>query len=91
MLRLPADARHSVIVMPKRRLKTYFIQRSLLRPQSLEILAMGRVRCAENFVRVLQGREEPLSDPSEAVKLMKIIDAIYASSRTGRPVGITRG
>ena len=52
--------------------------------------AMGRVRCAENFVRVLQGREDPLSDPSEAVKLMKIIDAIYASSRTGRPGGITR-
>ena len=48
--------------------------------------AMGRIRCAENFVRVLQGREEPLSDPSEAVKLMKIIDAIYASARSGKPV-----
>ena len=50
--------------------------------------AMGRIRCAENFVKVLQGREAPLSDPSEAVKLMKIIDAIYASSKTGRPVGV---
>jgi len=50
--------------------------------------AMGRIRCAENFVRVLQGREKPLSDPAEAVKLMKIIDAIYASSKTGKPVRV---
>jgi len=48
--------------------------------------AMGRIRCATNFVRVLQGREKPLSDPSEAVTLMRIVDAIYASARTGRPV-----
>ena len=50
--------------------------------------AMGRIRCAENFIRVLQGREEPLSDPSEAVKLMRIIDAVYVSARTGRPVKV---
>ena len=49
---------------------------------------MGRVRCAENFVRVLQGREEPLSDPSEAVKLMKVVDAIYRSAKAGRPVKV---
>ena len=50
--------------------------------------AMGRIRCAENFVRVLQGREKPLSDPSEAVKLMRIIDAVYASAKTGRPAKV---
>ena len=50
--------------------------------------AMGRVRSAENFVRVLQGREEPLTNPGEAVKLMRIVDAIYTSSRTGRPVSL---
>ena len=50
--------------------------------------AMGRIRCAENFVRVLQGREKPLSDPSEAVKLMKVVDAIYASSKSGKPIRI---
>ena len=50
--------------------------------------AMGRIRCAENFIRVLQGREEPLSDPSEAVKLMRIIDAVYASAKCGRPVKV---
>ena len=50
--------------------------------------AMGRVRCAENFVRTLQGREKPLSDPAEAVKLMRIIDAVYASAKSGRPVKV---
>ena len=50
--------------------------------------AMGRIRCPENFVRALEGREEPLSDPSEAVKLMKVVDAFYRSARTGRPVSI---
>ena len=50
--------------------------------------AMGRIRCAENFVRTLQGREKPLSDPAEAVKLMRIIDAVYASAKTGRPVKV---
>ena len=49
---------------------------------------MGRVRCAGNFIRVIQGRERPLSHPSEAVKLMKIVDAIYRSARTGRPVKV---
>ena len=49
---------------------------------------MGRVRCAENFIKVLQGREEPLSDPSEAVTLMKVVDAIYASAKTGKPIKV---
>jgi len=50
--------------------------------------AMGRIRAAENFIRVLQGREDPLTDPSEAVTLMKIVDAIYRSSKTSRPVRV---
>jgi len=50
--------------------------------------AMGRIRCAENFIRVLQGKEKPLTDPSEAVKLMKIVDAVYASAKTGKPVKV---
>ena len=49
---------------------------------------MGRIRCAENFIKVLQGREEPLSDPSEAVTLMKVVDAIYASAKTGKPIKV---
>lgn len=50
--------------------------------------AMGRVRCAANFVRTLQGKEEPLSTPQEAISLMKIIDAVYKSSRTNKPVRV---
>ena len=48
----------------------------------------GRVRAAENFVKTLQKREKPLNTPDEAVRLMKIIDAIYASAKTGAPVRI---
>ena len=44
---------------------------------------MGRVRSAENFVLTLQKREKPFNTPDEAVRLMKIIDAIYASAKTG--------
>lgn len=50
--------------------------------------AMGRVRSATNFIRVLQGREKPLNTPDEAVKLMKIIDAIYASAAKKAPVKV---
>lgn len=49
---------------------------------------MGRIRCAENFIRVIQGREAPLSTPDEAVRLMKIVDAVYASAKSGRPVRV---
>ncbi len=49
---------------------------------------MGRVRCAANFVRTVLGKEEPLSTPEEAVELMKIIDAVYKSARTGAPAKI---
>ena len=47
---------------------------------------MGRTRSAKNFALVLEDREAPLNVPSEAHKLMKIIDGIYASAKTGRPV-----
>ena len=50
--------------------------------------AMGRVRAATNFVRAVEGREKPLNTPEQAIKLMKIIDAIYASAKTKAPVRI---
>jgi predicted dehydrogenase len=50
--------------------------------------AMGRTRAAKNFVLALNGSEAPLNTPDEAVKLMKIIDGIYASAKTGKPVEI---
>jgi predicted dehydrogenase len=47
---------------------------------------MGRTRSAKNFALVLEGKEAPLNVPGEAHKLMKIIDGIYASAKSGRPV-----
>jgi predicted dehydrogenase len=49
---------------------------------------MGRIRSAENFVRTITGEEEPLNIPSQALALMKIIDATYQSAQTGNPVEI---
>jgi len=47
---------------------------------------MGRIASAANFIRALEGREAPLNTPSQALALMKVIDAIYASARSGAPV-----
>jgi len=48
--------------------------------------SMGRLGSAANFVDTLEGRAPPLSTPAQALTLMRIIDAAYASARTGRPV-----
>ncbi|MCX6970758.1 MAG: Gfo/Idh/MocA family oxidoreductase [Verrucomicrobia bacterium] len=50
--------------------------------------AMGRERSAANFIRSIEGREAPLNSPDQALSLMKIIDAAYKSSATGKPVEI---
>ena len=47
---------------------------------------MGRTRSAMNFIRTIEGKEAPLNTPTEAVRLMKIIDGAYESARTGLPV-----
>ena len=49
---------------------------------------MGRLNAAANFVRSIEGTEEPLNNMYEALKLMKIIDAAYASASTGKPVSL---
>jgi predicted dehydrogenase len=49
---------------------------------------MGRNRAAKNFVLAVEGKEEPLNTPEEAIKLMKIIDAIYESAKSGKPVAV---
>ena len=49
---------------------------------------MGRTRMPENFIRALRGEAAPLSLPSEAVKLMRLIDAVYLSASSGKPVRI---
>ena len=49
---------------------------------------MGRIRSATNFILAIEGKEEPLNTPDQALSLMQIIDACYESSRTGAPVSI---
>ena len=51
--------------------------------------AMGRERSAANFIRAIEGREAPLNSIGQALSLMKIIDAAYESSRSGKPVEIS--
>jgi predicted dehydrogenase len=41
-----------------------------------------------NFVRAIEGTEAPLNTPAQALTLMRIIDASYKSSATGRPVAL---
>ena len=47
---------------------------------------MGRSRSAANFIHTIEGNEKPLNTPDQALSLMKIIDAIYESANTGKPV-----
>ncbi|MDP3069271.1 MAG: Gfo/Idh/MocA family oxidoreductase [Opitutaceae bacterium] len=49
---------------------------------------MGRVRSAANFIRTLEGTEQPLNTPDQALSLMKIIDGAYKSATTGKPVAL---
>ena len=51
--------------------------------------AMGRLESARNFVLALEGKAEALNEPSQAVKLMRIVDALYASASQGKPVQLS--
>ncbi len=50
---------------------------------------MGRIDSAANFVRAIEGSAPPLNSAEEALTLMKIIEAIYASAESGKPVAIS--
>jgi len=41
---------------------------------------------AEHFINVLLGTEDPIIDPSQALVVQRLLDAIYESARTGREV-----
>lgn len=59
--------------------------------QSIEVEAcedMGRQRSAANFIGAIEGTESPLNKPSESLVLMKVIDGIYESAKTGKPVSL---
>lgn len=49
---------------------------------------MGRARSAQNFVMAIEGKEPPLNTPDQALSLMKVIDAIYQSAATNKPVSL---
>ena len=53
-----------------------------------ECLDMGRSDSAANFIQAIEGKAAPLNTPEQALRLMQVIDAIYASAQTGRPVSI---
>lgn len=59
------------------------VNRSIVTPECED---MGRIRSATNFILAIEGKEEPLNTPNQALSLMKIIDAIYQSAETGSPV-----
>ena len=49
---------------------------------------MGRSASAANFIEAIEGKAEAFNTPDQALKLMKIIDAIYASAASGAPVAV---
>jgi predicted dehydrogenase len=49
---------------------------------------MGRSASAANFIEAIEGKAEPFNTPDQALKLMKIIDAIYQSAATKAPVAV---
>jgi predicted dehydrogenase len=50
--------------------------------------SMGRIANAANFINSLAKKEQPLNSPEEALVLMKIIDALYESAASKKPVQI---
>jgi predicted dehydrogenase len=49
---------------------------------------MGRIGSAANFIEAIEGKAAALNTPEQALRLMQVIDAIYASATTGKPVSI---
>ncbi|MAS92460.1 MAG: oxidoreductase [Verrucomicrobiales bacterium] len=49
---------------------------------------MGRIDSAANFIEALEGRSEPLNNAEQGLALMQIIDAVYQSAESGKPVEI---
>ena len=49
---------------------------------------MGRINSAANFVESIEGKAAPLNNAEQGLALMQIIDAVYASAASGKPVAI---
>lgn len=61
------------------------VNRSIITPECED---MGRIGSATNFIESLTGAAAPLNTPGESLKLMRIIDALYASAATNAPVSL---
>lgn len=49
---------------------------------------MGRSDSAANFIRACEGSAEAYNSPDQALKLMRVVDAIYESAKSGKPVSL---
>ena len=49
---------------------------------------MGRIGSAANFIEAIEGKATALNTPEQALRLMQVIDAIYESAKSGKPVSI---
>ena len=61
------------------------VNRSIVTPACED---MGRIASAANFIEAIEGKAAPLNTPEQALRLMQVIDAIYVSAQTGKPVSI---
>lgn len=61
------------------------VNRDIMVPQDE---TMGRVSNAANFILSIEGKEQPLNTPRQALLLMRITDAIYKSAESGEPVEV---
>ncbi|MDF1823776.1 MAG: Gfo/Idh/MocA family oxidoreductase [Verrucomicrobiales bacterium] len=49
---------------------------------------MGRINSAANFIEAIEGKAAPLNNAEQGLALMQIIDAVYESASSGKPVAI---
>ncbi len=61
------------------------VNRSIVTPACED---MGRSNSARNFIEAIEGKAEPLNTPDQAFRLMQIIDALYQSAQSGKPISI---
>jgi len=61
------------------------VDRKIIAPECED---MGRIGSAANFIDALNGKAAPLSSPEQGLRLMQVIDAVYESAKTGKPVAI---
>jgi len=61
------------------------VNRSIVTPPCED---MGRSASAANFIETIEGRAKPLNTLEEARRLMQVIDGLYASAQSGKPVSL---